>query len=118
MFVLPVSGTPVTLRAPSGHDDVFLAESAGGGVALRIEIVGRLAPPASGHWHALPYVDVDAALLALRRFLAGDRLVAEIRCGACREWLDVTLSIEEYLAAHRPHPVRGDVPISPPPAGR
>jgi hypothetical protein len=118
MFVLPVSGTPLTLRAPSGHDEVFLAESAGGDVGLRIEVVRRLAPPAREDWNALPYVDVDAALLALRQFLAGDRLVAEIRCATCGDWLDVTLSIDEYLKANRPRAVRATLPVTTPAAGR
>jgi hypothetical protein len=118
VFVLPVSRTPVTLRVPSGHDEVFLAESAGGGVGLRIEVVRRLAPPAREDWHALPYVDVDAALLALRQFLAGDRLVAEFRCAACGDWLDATLSIDQYLKANRPRAVRATLPVITPTAGR
>jgi hypothetical protein len=118
MFVLPVSRTAVTLRMPSGHDEVFLAESVGGGVRLRLDVVRRLAVPARGDWDALPYVDVDAALLALRQFLAGDRLVAEIRCGGCAEWLDVTLSIDEYLRANRPRAVRAALPVTTPSAGR
>jgi hypothetical protein len=103
MFVLPVSRIPVELRAPVGHDDMMISEGAGG-ARLRVEVVRRLAPPArSGvDWQTLPFVDVDAALLALRQFLSGDRLVAEIACVACGSWGDTQLSIAEYLKANRP----------------
>jgi hypothetical protein len=107
MFVLPVSRAPVELRAPRGHDDMMIAEGAVG-VHLRVEVVRRLAPPArpATDWQVLPFVDVDAALLGLRRFLSGDRLVAEIACSACGAWGDVHVSIAEYLEANRPSAVR------------
>src|SRR5271169_2576347 len=98
MFVLPVSRTPVELRAPTGHDDILIAEGAVS-AHFRVEVARRLAPPlgAGLDWNTLPYVDVDAALLALRQFLTGDKLVAEIQCRACGAWGDVHLSIAEYL---------------------
>jgi hypothetical protein len=88
---------------------MMLAESAGSDVRLRVEVVRRLAPPTrSGtDWESLPYVDVDAALLGLRQFLAGDRLVAEIQCPHCGVRGDVELSILEYLRANRPRTRRG-----------
>lgn len=103
MFVLPVSAATVVFRPPSGYDDLLLAEHVGD-VRLRVEMVRRLAPPARADedWTTLPFVDVDAALLGLRRFLEGDRLIAEIQCGACSAWGDVAFSIAEYLDAHRP----------------
>lgn len=103
MFVLPVSGTPVSFRAPNGHDDMLFAENVGGEAGLRVDVVRRLARPARTgcEWNSLPYVDVDAALLGLRQFLAGDRLIAEIRCG-CGAWGDVELSIADYLNANQP----------------
>jgi hypothetical protein len=54
----------------------------------------------------LPYVDVDAALLGLRQFLSGDRLVAEIACSVCGAWGDVHVSIADYLKANRPSGAR------------
>lgn len=108
MFVLPVSGAVVQLSAPHGRDDMLLCESVGSDALIRVELVRRLAPLASPAlvWEALPYVDVDAALLGLRQLLTGDRLVAEIRCPECASWGDVELSIAEYLRANRRRPPR------------
>jgi hypothetical protein len=110
MFVLPISRTPVELRVPTGQDEMMI--SGAGGVHQRVEVVRRLAPPArSGvDWHLLPYVDVDAALLGLRQFLYGDKLVAEIQCPACGAWGDIQLSIAEYLRANRPPSRRVEAP--------
>ena len=112
MFVLPVSGAPVTLRVPSGRDDMLLAETHGSEARVRVCVVRQLAPPArvGAQWDSLPFVDVDAALLALRQFLAGDRLVAEIQCTHCTSWGDMELSIAEYLTAKRPRPGKGSSP--------
>jgi len=108
MFVLPVSGAVVIPHAPNGRDDMLLSESGGSDPLFRVDLVRRLAPLASQalSWDALPYVDVDAALLGLRQFLAGDRLVAEIQCPKCGTWGDVELSIAEYLKANRPRAAR------------
>jgi hypothetical protein len=107
-MVLPVSRTPVAFRAPSGHDEALLAESVGDAVGVRVELVRRLAPPTRGStaWDDLPYVDVDAALLGLRRFLAGDRLIAEVQCRGCAAWGDLAFSIEAYFEAHKPRSTR------------
>jgi hypothetical protein len=77
MFVLPVSGAPVILHVPNGRDDMLLSERGGSEARLRVEVVRRLAPPSSAaiEWDSLPFVDVDAALLGLRQFLAGDHLI-------------------------------------------
>ena len=50
----------------------------------------------------LPIADVNPAFLAIRRRFFGDRLVAEVRCPACEGKGDITFSVSEYLAAHRP----------------
>lgn len=98
-FVLPVSGATVGFRAPSGHDELVLGERPGSGAELRVELVQRLAPlcSAESSWTTLPYVDVDAALLGVRQFLLGDRLVAEIQCGECQSWGDLAFSVYAYL---------------------
>jgi hypothetical protein len=102
LFVLPVSRVAVALRAPDGHDELMLGESAGADVHLRVAVVRRLAPAAdAADWETLPYVDVDAALLAVRRQLLRDTIVAEIQCRDCHAWGDIRLSIAAYLAAKR-----------------
>jgi hypothetical protein len=112
MFLLPVSQVAVTPRAPDGHDELFLAEGAVDSIAQRVATVRRLAPPvdASVDWDALPYADVDAALLAVRRHLQGDRLCAELRCAECGAWGDVVLSVRGYLADKRPRRVAAVTP--------
>jgi hypothetical protein len=112
MFVLPVSGDPVALRVPSGRDDMLLAETHGSEARVRVGVVRQLAPLArvGAQWDSLPFVDVDAALLALRQFLAGDRLVAEIQCTHCTSCGDMELSIAEYLTAKRPRLGKGSSP--------
>lgn len=108
MFQLPVSQVAVVPRAPDGHDELLLAEGAADSIGLRVAAVRRLAPPlaAGVEWDALPFADVDAALLGLRRHLHGDRLRAELRCGACGACGDVVLSVTRYLADKRPRPVK------------
>ena len=109
MFALPVSGLPVRFRVPEGRDELLFAEGAVGmhPAWLRVEAVRRLAPPVddSTTWDGLPYADVDAALLALRRRMNGDRLVAEVRCSSCFAWCDSELSILDFLRANRPRRV-------------
>ena len=104
MFVLPVSGVPVWLRTPEGDDELLLAESAGNLLHLRVEAVRRLTPPMNAglNWNDLPYADVDAALLAFRQRMTGDRLIAEVRCPNCAVWCDTELSVSAYLAANKP----------------
>jgi len=82
---------------------MLLAESQDD-VSSRVDLVRRLAPPAADgmDWDSLPYVDVDAALLGLRQFLFGERMIAEIRCSNCNTWGDVEFSIAEYLKAKPP----------------
>jgi len=116
---LPVSGERILLLVPSGEDQVFLAEMRGASLETKLETLERLAPPvAAGHaasahvtakhaagegsWHDLPVSDMDAALLALRRLLFGERVYAEVECAACSARGDIVFSIEEFFAAHAP----------------
>ena len=104
MFVLPVSGVPVLFRTPEGVDELLLAESTGSPLHLRVEAARRLTPPMNTelNWNDLPYGDVDAALLAFRQSMTGDRLIAEVRCPYCVVWCDTELSVSAYLAANKP----------------
>ena len=107
MFVLPISGVPVWFRMPEGCDELLLAESVGHTLHLRAEVVRRLTPPVDGNldWNDLPYADVDAALLAFRQRMTGDRLIAEVRCPNCAMWCDTEVSVSAYLAANKPQQV-------------
>jgi len=103
---LPVSRHHIVLREPNGHEEALLAEIRPGSLPARLEVVRRLAPPTDSglDWDRLPAVDVDAALLALRRRLIGERMIAEVVCSRCRATGDVIFSVTAYLAAHTPKP--------------
>jgi len=109
IFRLPVSGQLAALQEPSGHEEMLLLSSTSGGFAVRTDIVRRLVPPLSPgvDWDQLPVADVDAALLALRRRLLGERLVAEVRCSECGAPGDVAFTVSSYLQSRAPKPPRG-----------
>ena len=110
MFLLPISGHAITLRAPGGCDELSLAEAADVDLSTAVAVIGSAASKrdhAMAPWPELPLADLHAVLLALRRLLEGDRLVSEALCTACAEKVDLSFSITEYLEAHAPKRVRG-----------
>jgi len=111
-YRLPISGQEVCLRAPLGGDDFLLVETSLTGLELQKEVAERLACPIAEdmHWSDLPAADLDAALLALRANLRGDRLQAETDCPSCGSKGDLSFHISDYLIAHRPAMPRGVKP--------
>jgi hypothetical protein len=103
-FVLPVSGIVVSLRQPTGAEDVVLAEHDPDDPVLVLALAEQLgmADPAVA-WADLPVPDIDALVVLLRRTMIGDRVVADVSC-ACGQRVDVSFSLETYLAYHRPNP--------------
>jgi hypothetical protein len=117
-FRLPVSRIEIELRQPAGADDVLLAEADGAAFALAEVLVGELARPIEGGslvWADMTLTDLDAALLAIRRLVLGDRLESSARCaaradgagGGCGARIDLGFHITDYLAQHRPRMPRG-----------
>jgi hypothetical protein len=124
-FRLPVSGLEVVLRQPAGADDVLLAEAdrlAPSSVAQAV--VEALARPIDGgalDWSAVTLTDLDAAVLAIRRLVLGNRVESSARCGTagepdpdgpaaaigCGAQIDLGFRITDYLAQHRPRLPRG-----------
>jgi hypothetical protein len=106
---LPVSGFEVDLRQPAGDDDLLLAESSDTGPRFAVEIMERLAPILAGPsddnhgWEVVPLTDMDVAMLHLRRLVIGDLVRADIVCPAptCRQRIDVSFRVSEYLNHHR-----------------
>jgi hypothetical protein len=105
---LPASGKLVVLRQPGGREDLLLAEASEADVALAIALLSTLAqqvaagasaPEPIDWWQGL-LPDVDAALLALRREVIGDRVVATVHCtaAACRAPSDLEFRVSEYVA--------------------
>jgi hypothetical protein len=102
---LPVSGLDVGLTAPTGAEDVLLAEGRAEDPALALALARRLAQPPQGvDFGALPVPDVDALISEVRRLRLGDRIVAETVCRnpECRTRIDVSFGLGEYLEHHRP----------------
>jgi hypothetical protein len=102
-FALPVSGTVVSLRQPTGAEDVLLAEHDPEDPALVLLLAEQLgfADPAA-YWAELPVPDIDALVVRLRQAMIGDRVVADLTC-ACGQRVDVSFSLETYLAYHQPN---------------
>jgi hypothetical protein len=116
VFRLPVSGLEVWLRQPSGADDIVLAEAAGVDRGLAQRVAGALVRPAEGGtvvWGDVTLTDLDAALLALRRLVLGDRIASSARCTApgCGAPIDLGFRVTDYLAQHAPRTPRNAVRI-------
>jgi hypothetical protein len=104
-FVLPVSGIAVSLRQPTGTEDIILAECDPDDPALALALLERLgeADPAVG-WAGVPAYDVDALIVRLRQAVIGDRIVAEATCAAaaCGQRVDLSFGLGDYMAHHQP----------------
>jgi hypothetical protein len=106
MIRLPISGVQARWRPATGHDDIALADSRPG-LAGALSYVAQAATLPSGIEAAsLPVGDLDLLIVARRRELRGDMLVAEGRCGQCASVVDVQFSLAAYADHHRPRPSR------------
>jgi hypothetical protein len=106
-FTLPVSGIGVTLRHPTGAEDLLLIECTGNDDAAALALAQRLAEAANGGeiaWANLPTTDLDVLVLRLRQAIFGDRIVSDLTCAgaACGSRVDISFGIEAYLAHHHP----------------
>jgi hypothetical protein len=109
-FLLPVSGLRVGLRALTGREELLLAEHPADdpGQALALaRLLGQA--DAECDWAALPVHDIGVLMVRLRQAVAGDRVTADIVCRAatCGQRVDLSFSLEDYLAHHRPRALRG-----------
>jgi hypothetical protein len=75
LATLPVSGVEVTLREPTGEEDLLVLEAAGSPASLIIALAARLSI-AEIDWAALPAVELSALALVIRRAWLGDRVRA------------------------------------------
>lgn len=108
-FVAPVSGMAITLRQPTGADDLLLAEHRGDDPRVVLRLVERLAEAgddADGavDWAGMPVTDIDALILRLRQFVIGDRVASTVTCptAGCGGQVELSFGIERYLAHHQP----------------
>lgn len=106
MLRLPISGELAQWRPATGHDDIALTDSAPG-LAGALGCVERGVFVESGRdVSSLPVGDLDMLVVARRRELRGDTLVAEGRCEHCFAVVDVQFSVAAYADHHRPRPSR------------
>ncbi len=106
-FVLPVSGMTVALLHPTGLDDLLLIERGTEEGAVALALARRLAWAEDGHeieWTKLAPTDLDFLVLRLRQVIIGDRITSDLHCRAdgCGSRVDISFSIEDYLAHHHP----------------
>lgn len=111
MLRLPVAGFSVQMQLPTGADDIALLEAGSPTVASAITLLARIVHRSDGEpleWSALAMTDIDVLLLRLRQRVIGDRVIAEVVCGAadCGERADIVFSITDYLDHHRSRPAR------------
>ena len=108
MIRLPISGVRAHWRPATGTDDMALADSPPG-LAGTLAYVTRAACLPDGaplDAGALPVGDLDLLVVARRRELRGDTLVAEGQCAQCGSAVDVQFSLAAYADHHRPRPAR------------
>ena len=116
--VLPVSGTPIRLREPTGEDELLVLESTGPPVPTMLALGQRLAAGPDGRafdWPALPAVDLAAVALLIRAAWLGGTIRTEALCSGerCGEPIDVSFGIAAYFDHHRPRRFRGAVESEP-----
>jgi hypothetical protein len=103
--ILPVSGATISLRQPTGAEDIVLAEHHSDDPALALGLVDRLATADTPiEWADLSVTDVDTIIVRLRQALVGDRVIAEGSCSvpSCRQAVDLSFGLDAYLAHQRP----------------
>ena len=113
---LPVSGMEVRFRSPDGGDDMATLEANGEPVEAALLLLPRLveleacsdkeagSAAECSSWAALTVTDFETALLGLRRFLLGDRVLCSFRCSFedCGEPMQTEFSIAAFLAELKP----------------
>ena len=103
--ILPVSGATISLRQPTGAEDIVLAEHHPDDPALALALVDRLATADTPiEWADLPVTDIDTIIVRLRQALVGDRVIAEGSCSvpSCRQAVDLSFGLDAYLTHQRP----------------
>ena len=108
MVRLPISGLRAQWRPSDGHDDIAVADSAPGLAGALIYASRRVDVDAA----ALPIGDLDLLVVAGRRELRGDTLVAEGHCQQCAARVDVQFSLAAYAEHRRPRASRAALPSS------
>jgi hypothetical protein len=124
-------------RQTTGAEDILLAEEPMLDIRLAlalVEALGRLPDGEAVPWGSLPVTDLDAALLAIRRFVIGEQVRASVVCAAsnpvrspnarrpsatevvpgCQARIDISFRLDDYLDHHAPAMPRGISPAAEP----
>jgi hypothetical protein len=102
---LPVSRAAVLLRLPDGGDEIALNEGDAGAIPAALRLLNRVAEPVGGaptDWSGLPVTDFEILLLRLREMVMGGTISSDVACPACRERVEVSFRIADYIAAATP----------------
>ena len=111
MTALPVSGTALAVREPTGDDEIYLVETSLPPLPAFLGLARRVATVAGDplDWPGLPATDLDAAALEIRRCWLGDLLRTDVTCpdADCGERIGRSFSIAGYRRHHQPRRPRG-----------
>jgi hypothetical protein len=109
-LVLPVSGVRATVQAPTGAEELLLAEGRPSDPALALALVRRIARADDPmDWGMLPVHDIDTLIVRLRQAQIGDHVMTDIACTrpGCGQRVDMSFGLGDYLMHNRPRQPRG-----------
>jgi hypothetical protein len=97
---------------PTGEDELFILETALAAPAAMVALCRRVVGETGARsidWDGLAAVELDAAVLIIRRAWFGDTISSDVACPGlgCGERIAVSFSVAEYLNHHRPRRARG-----------
>ncbi len=102
---LPVCGLRVSFRLPNGADDIALIEDHADHREAGLSLIARLTEGVTGEpspdWSRLPVTDFEILLLHLRAALLGPRLFSHCSCPSCRERVEISFHVGDYIGAIR-----------------
>ena len=101
VVALPHSGGVARLRALSGREELLLREAWSFDRALAVDLLKRVVVEGVEVLSATVY-EFELMLLALRRGVFGDRIVAAARCNTCGEQVDIEFGATDYLKDRSP----------------
>jgi hypothetical protein len=115
--LLPVSGVALVVREPIGEDEIYVLESPLAPVPAILELARRVARTVTGgplDWTSLPATDLGSVALVIRRSWIGEVIRTDAKCPGpgCRERIDVSFGIGDYLHYHRPRQPRSAIGVA------
>lgn len=104
MFRLPVTGSMMRFRLPTGADEVALFEP-GSDTMVATELARRLTVDGPTDWLSVAPTDLDTFLVQVRRAVIGEHVRTDLACPAdCGQRIDIAFRLTEYLSNRFPEP--------------